>query len=66
MGYGLDPTGCIEREDFLELLRRGKAAGALKEARRRIMTAHDLQTRSKGICSYIYILSYIYFQIYVV
>lgn len=32
LSFGLDPTGCIEREEFLELMRRGKAAGALKEA----------------------------------
>jgi len=29
--FGLDSTGCIEREEFLELLLRAKAAGALKE-----------------------------------
>jgi len=29
--FGLDPTGCIEREEFLELLLRAKAGGALKE-----------------------------------
>lgn len=32
IGFGLDPTGCIEREEFLELLRRGRDAGVLKEA----------------------------------
>mmetsp|Transcript_7036 Transcript_7036/g.8723 ORF Transcript_7036/g.8723 Transcript_7036/m.8723 type:complete len:164 (+) Transcript_7036:2-493(+) len=32
LSFGLDPTGCIEREEFLELLRRSKAAGLLKEA----------------------------------
>lgn len=31
VAFGLDPTGCVEREEFLNLLQRGKASGALKE-----------------------------------
>lgn len=28
---GLDPSGCVEREEFVSLLQRAKASGALKE-----------------------------------
>ena len=64
MGYGLDPTGCIEREEFLELLRRGKVAGALKEARR-IKNAKELSIQLKTHLKsrsqkYVYIYLFIY------